>query len=419
MSAFDLAAIFMALVAAVGWLNARWLHLPMGVAMLLVGLAGAGLAHGLEVLLPGFAPSLLASRLVGRVDFSRTVVGYMLAFLLFAGGMQVDLGEMRRRLATVFLLSTVGVLVSTVLVGFGVFLLARLLHLALPLPWAFVFGALISPTDPVAVLAIVRQGRLAKSLQAVLQGEALFNDGVGIVVFLAALGVAMGQAAPTPAAALFTVTLQAAGGLGLGLIGGFGMVRAIRAIDDYAVEVAMSIALAAGAYAAGQALHVSGAIAAVAAGLIVGDYGVRHAMSPTTRRYLKGFWILVDEILNALLFLLLGLQMLVLPFDLRYGGLWLAVIPLVLVVRFLTVLPWGAYFHFRHGKRGPSLVLTWGGLRGALSLALALGVPEGPARPVILSLTYAVVVFAVVVQGLTFGPLVAALERTPSKTGQV
>jgi CPA1 family monovalent cation:H+ antiporter len=190
----------------------------------------------------------------------------------------------------------------------------------------------------------------------------------------------------------------------------------MRAIDDYAVEISISIALAAVVYAAGQALHVSGAIAAVAAGLIVGDHGVRTAMSDTTRRYLQGFWALIDEILNALLFLLLGLELLVLPFDLRYGGVWLAIVPLVLAARFVTVLPWGAYFHFRHEERGPSLLLTWGGLRGALSLALALSVPQGPARPVILSLTYVVVVFAVVIQGLSFGPLAKALGdlRKPS-----
>jgi CPA1 family monovalent cation:H+ antiporter len=409
MSSFDLAAVFMALVAAIGWLNAKFMRLPSGVAMLLVGLAGAAVVHGLQIALPDFKPPSYAHHLIGRINFSQTVVGYMLAFLLFAGGMQVDLGELRRRLAAVFLLSTVGVLASTALVGLGAYFLLRAFGLALPLPWAFVFGALISPTDPVAVLSVVRSGRLPKSLQAILQGEALFNDGVGIVIFLAALAFATAGATPTLLGAVGAVSVQALGGLALGLMAGFVVVSAMRAIDDYAVEISISIALAAGVYAAGQALHVSGAIAAVAAGLIVGDHGARTAMSDTTRRYLQGFWSLVDEILNALLFLLLGLELLVLPFDLRYGGLWLAVIAMVIAARFVTVLPWGAYFHFRHEERGPSLLLTWGGLRGALSLALALDIPDGPARPVILSLTYAVVVFAVVVQGLTFGSLAKAL----------
>ncbi len=308
-----------------------------------------------------------------------------------------------------FVLSTLGVLAATVIVGLGLFLAARAFRLPLPLPWAFVFGALISPTDPVAVLSTVRHGRLSKRLQAILQGEALFNDGVGIVVFLAALAFASQGAPPSLIGALAAVTLQAFGGLALGLVAAFAAVWAIRVIDDYATEVSISVALAAGVYAAGQALHVSGPIAAVAAGLILGDHGVRTAMTETTRRDLQGFWVLVDELLNALLFLLLGLELLVLPFDLRYAGLWLTAIPLVLTARLVTVLPWGAYFHFRAGERGASLILTWGGLRGALSLALALSLPEGPARPLILSITYPVVVFAVAVQGLSFGPLVTFL----------
>ena len=192
----------------------------------------------------------------------------------------------------------------------------------------------------------------------------------------------------------------------------------MRAIDDYAVEVTLSLALAAGVYAGGQALHVSGAIAAVAAGLMVGDRGVKTAMSDTTRRYVQGFWTLVDELLNALLFLLLGLQTAVLPLDLRDLGLCALAIPLVLLARLAVVLPWGAWYRFRHAERGASLILAWGGLRGALSLALALQAPAGPARAVILSATYAVVVFAVMVQGLSFAPLVSALKRPADQGGQ-
>ncbi len=419
MSLFDLAAVFMALVAAVGWLNGRWLRLPIGVAMLLVGLAGSMAFHLLAAAAPRLGGVQYVSGLVGQVNFPATVVGSMLAFLLFAGGMQVDLGEMRRRRLSILSLATLGVLASTAVVGFGVFWAARMLGLHLPLAWALVFGALISPTDPVAVLAMVRQGDdgpaaaeesgVAPSLRAILQGEALFNDGVGIVVFTAALAFATGHAAPDPLATAGTVVVQALGGLALGVLAGLLVVAAMRALDDYVVEVALSIALAAGVYSLGQALNLSGAIAAVAAGLVVGDHGVRTAMSEQTRRYVQGFWILVDEILNALLFLLLGLEMIVLPFDLRQAGLWAVAIPLVILARLATVLPWGAYFHVRQGQRGSSLVLAWGGLRGALSLALALEAPQTPARGLILSMTYAVVVFAVVVQGLSFAPLARAL----------
>ena len=413
MTAFDLAALFISLVAGAGWANARWLRLPPSVVMLAVGALGSAvLIVGRGI--PSVSPAAHAvSHLIKRVNFPETVVGYMLAFLLFAGAMQVDLPELRRRMVAVVSLASFGVLASTVIVGLGVWLGARGLDLPLSLPWAMVFGALISPTDPVAVLTTVRSGELSGSLQATLQGEALFNDGVGIVVFLAALAFAADGHAVQPAVAALQVLVQAVGGLALGLGAAAVVVRAMRAIDDYAVEVTLSLALAAGVYAGGQALHVSGAIAAVAAGLLVGDRGVETAMSDTTRRYVQGFWTLVDELLNALLFLLLGLQTAVLPLDLRDFGLCALAIPLVLVARFAVVLPWGAYYRFRHDERGASLILAWGGLRGALSLALALQAPAGPARAVILSATYAVVVFAVVVQGLSFAPLVSALKRSP------
>ena len=416
MTPFDLAAIFMALVAVVGWANARFMGLPPGVAMLLAGMAGSIALHVFGAARIGGVGLHEAGQVVGQVNFPETVVGYMLAFLLFAGAMQVDLGEVRRRRFAVLTLATLGVVGATLIVGLGVFAAGRLLHLHLPLAWAFVFGALISPTDPVAVLATVRRGRLAPALQAILQGEALFNDGVGIVVFLTALAFARSGTTPNPAVATGAVALQALGGLAIGLGAAHLVVRAMRTIDDYAVEVSLSIALAAGVYAAGETLHVSGAIAAVAAGLILGDHGVETAMSQQTRRYVQAFWTLVDENLNALLFLLLGLQMLVLPFNLRYAGLWAIAIPLVLVARLVTVAPWGAYFRFSHGERGSSLVLAWGGLRGALSLALALEVPDGPARGLILSLTYAVVVFSVICQGLTFAPLVAWLGSAETIT---
>jgi monovalent cation:H+ antiporter, CPA1 family len=413
MSYFDLAAIFLVLLAAVGWLNARILRLPTSVAMLLVGLLGALLSQ-VSGNTPFAGPLFHYLRqLIERVDFAQAVVGYMLAFLLFAGAMQVDLGQLRRQRLSVLTLATAGVAASTFLVGFGVYGAACWLGLSLSLPWALVFGALISPTDPVAVLATLHRGRLPASLQAVLQGEALFNDGVGIVVFLAMVALATGGPVPHPLAIVGAVAVHGLGGLLLGLAAGWLAVRATAAIDDYAAEVSITLALAAGAYAGAQALHVSGPIAAVAAGLLVGDRGVGSFMSETTRRYVLGFWTLVDEILNALLFLLLGLEVVVLPFDLRQAGLWAAAIPLVLIARFAVVLPWGAYFRFRHAERGAGAILAWGGLRGGLSLALALQAPAGPQRELLLSLTYAVVVFSVVAQGLSFPAVAAHLSRRP------
>jgi CPA1 family monovalent cation:H+ antiporter len=409
MNGFDLAAVFLALVGAVGWLNARYLHMPTAAAMVLAGLASGGLLLAARAMLPSpnAASHLIAS--IGELDFPQTVLGYMLAFLLFAGASQVSLAELRKRLLAIASLATLGVLASTLIVGFGLWFAASALGLGLTLPWAFVFGALISPTDPIAVLAAVKAGNLSKTLEAVLQGEALFNDGVGIVVFSAALMIASAGAGLNVPEAVLTVGIEALGGLALGGATAWVVTRAMREIDDYGVEVGLTIALAAGAYALANALHLSGAIAVVVAGLIVGDQKGRQTMSAHTERYLRGFWALVDEVLNALLFLLLGLELLVIPFDIRLAGLWAAAILLVLVARFVVVLPAGAWFGLKQKERGATVLLGWGGLHGALSLALALSIPAESSRAVILSVTFAVVIFSVVVQGLTFGPLSARL----------
>jgi CPA1 family monovalent cation:H+ antiporter len=413
-SPFDLATLFLTAVAVAAWANARTARLPHGVAMLLVGVAGALAILGLRALRPDLAAGLEAT--LAHVDFAQTVLGYMLGFLLFAGAMQVDLAELRKRRLAVWSLATLGVAASTIVVGAGLWLAAKLLGLALPLTWALVFGALISPTDPIAVLATVKGGFLSKRLQVILQGEALFNDGVGIVVFAALLALASG-AAPSPLAALGQVFVQAAGGLALGTAAGWLAVRAMRSVDDFVAEVALSVALAMAVYAGAQALHLSGAIAAVGAGLLVGDSRRGGAtMSAATEVYLRSFWTLVDELLNALLFLMLGLQLVFVPLRPGAFGLCVAAILLVLAARFAVVLPWGAWLRLRHEERGASMILAWGGLHGALSLALALSIPEGPQRPLILAATYAVAAFSIAAQGLTFAPLTRAL-RKPAAPG--
>ncbi|MGZ5960000.1 MAG: cation:proton antiporter [Rhizomicrobium sp.] len=412
MTPFELVAALMTFVALAGWLNVKTLHLPNGVAMLIAGLAAAGLLFALQRLFPEFEGWREVSDYINRIDFVTTVTGYMLAFLLFAGAMQVDLAEMRKRWASVGALATLGVAGSIIVVGIGLWLMAGWLGLPLPLPWALVFGALISPTDPVAVLATVRLGKLSKTLQIVLQGEALFNDGVGIVAFTALLALATGAADVSPVLAVVDVVVQALGGLVFGMAASWLVIRLIGTLDDFAVEVSMSIALAMGTYAAAQALHLSGAIAVVGAGMLFGGARAKEAMGSQTEAYLMGFWTLVDEILNALLFLLLGVEMIAVPFYAHQFGLLIAAIPLVLIARFAVVLPWGAYYRFRHGEKRPTLILGWGGLHGALSLALALTIPAGPERALILSITYAVVAFSITVQGLTFTPVVRWIQRS-------
>ncbi|HEX3366263.1 sodium:proton antiporter [Phenylobacterium sp.] len=405
MTLFQIMALFLGLIGLAGWVNARLLHWPSATVMVLAGGLNAGVLLLLHQVFPAGGAGQVIAAVVG-VNFPQAVLGYMLGFLLFAGAMQVDLSELHRRRLAVWTLATVGVLASTGIVGGGLWLAARGLGLQLSLPWACVFGALISPTDPIAVLAAVRAGKLSKMLEVVLQGEALFNDAVGIVIFTAALAIAIGGGLH-PLDAIGQVALQALGGLAFGLAAGWLALRIIGTIDDYAVEVTLSLALAAGVYALAQALGISGPIAVVAAGLLMGDEGAKTRMSETTRRHMREFWTLIDEILNALLFILLGLEVLVIPFDPRLAGLWGAALVLVLAARFAVVLPWGAYFQVREGQRHAGLVLGWGGLHGALSLAMALSVPRGPAHVLILSTTFAVVIFSIVVQGLTFGKVAA------------
>jgi len=412
MTPFELAAVLMTVVALAGWLNARTLQMPHGVAMLLAGLAAAIVLYAAQGLFPGFAGLKEIGAYIAGIDFGSTVTGYMLAFLLFAGAMQVDLGEMRRRWFSIGALATLGVAGSIVVVGFGLWAVARALGLALPLAWALVFGALISPTDPVAVLATVRLTALSKTLTVVLQGEALFNDGVGIVAFTALTALAVGGAAVDPVAIVGDIAVQALGGLVFGMALSAIVIRLMGALDDFAVEVSLTIALAMGSYAAAQALHLSGAIAVVGAGMLFGGTRARKAMDGVTERYLTAFWTLVDEILNALLFLLLGVEMIAVPFRSHQFGLLALAIPIVLFARFAVVLPWGALFRFRDAERGPTLILGWGGLHGALSLALALSLPAFPERALLLSVTYAVVAFSIAVQGLTFAPLAKWIAGT-------
>jgi CPA1 family monovalent cation:H+ antiporter len=410
MTPFDLTAILMTLVALAGLVNVKVLHIPHGVAMLLAGLAGALLLFVARALGISIAGGMVS--LVGRIDFSSTVTGYMLAFLLFAGAMQVDIVEVRRLWLPIGVLATLGVAGSILVVGAGTWLAARVLHLPLSLAWCMAFGALISPTDPVAVLATVKHGRLSSRLRVILLGEALFNDGVGIVAFTALIALATGYGNASPIQAVVAVAIQALGGLALGTVLAMLTIRAMETIDEFAVEVTMSIALAMGSYAAAQALHLSGAIAVVGAGMLFGGERGKKAVAGVTEAYVRSFWTLMDEILNALLFLLLGIELLIVPFAWGQLGLLAAAIPLVLASRVLIVLPWGTFYRARRGEPGATAILSWGGLHGALSLALALSLPAGPERSLFLAATYAVVTFSIVAQGLSFSSL-TRLVATP------
>ena len=414
LSMFDLIAILLVLTASFGWINHTLLKLPQTIGLLVMALAASLVLIGVELLLPSISLYQDVVDLVRQIDFQATVLNGMLAFLLFAGALHVDIAALRNRLWVVVIMATVGVLISTVVVGGGFWLAASGMGVAMPLVWALVFGALISPTDPVAVLSTLKQVKVPISLEIIMTGESLFNDGVGVVIFTVLLATATsfhaGGIDLFHVGELFVV--DALGGAVLGLITGYIAYRAMRAIDSYPVEVLISLALVTGTYALADSLAMSGPIAVVVAGLLIGNKGPGDAMSDQTERFLFGFWTLIDEMLNSVLFLLIGLEVLVLRFNPTL--LWLAAlaIPIVLFARFVAVAgPIRALSKRSRFVRGTIPVLTWGGLRGGISVALALSLPESEIKSVILAATYGVVLFTIIVQGLSLGRLVRRVVR--------
>ncbi len=410
---FDAAAILIVLAAALGYLNFRFLKLPSSIGLTIMGALASLIVVGLDRVFPGAGFGHDVVQFIAGIDFQTTLMDGMLSFLLFAGALHVDWHEMARGRWPILVLSTVGVVLSTLLVGGGFLLLSRAIGFEVPAIWCFVFGALISPTDPVSVMSVLKRADVSPALEATVAGESLFNDGVGVVVFsiLLASAVSGEPFSVLHGAQLFAI--EAGGGILLGLAIGWIAYRAMCSIDDYKVEVMISLAVVMGGYAIARPLHASGPVAMAVAGLIIGNAGVAHAMSDTTRDYLHKFWDLIDDILNTVLFLLIGLEVVTIPGDLRLLVLGVSAIPLALAARSLSViLPLRAIRPtHRYGLVAP-VTLIWGGLRGGISIALALGLPDGPARSVILAATYVVVLFSVIVQG---GTIKRVLEYLTAK----
>jgi len=404
MAALDTAAALLTLAALFSWANHRFIRLPATIALLLFSLAVSLGVIALGTL--GIHFDTLAIELLEAVEFDEALLHGMLSFLLFAGALHVDLDELWERIGAIGFLATAGVVISTALVGLAAWGLFDLLGHPLPLLWCLLFGALISPTDPIAVLAILKSAGSDPGLRLKMTGESLLNDGVGVVVFLALLGVAAGGEHGTPAGAALLFLREVVGGALFGLAIGWIAYRMLKSVDHYQVEVLVTLALVMGGYALATRLHLSGPIAIVVAGLLVGNHGRRFAMSEKTIEHLDTFWELLDEILNAVLFVLIGLEVLLIAFDPAWGWTAALAIPVVLAARFLSIsaaalLPW-----LRH-EFPPRVVglLTWGGLRGGISIALALSLPAGPEREPLLTVTYVVVVFSILVQGLTLSRL--------------
>jgi len=416
MSVFDIIAVLIGLSAVFGIVNHLYLRLPHTIGLVVIALTASVTVVVIDLLVPAIEVGRTVTTILREIDFNKALMEGMLSFLLFAGALHVDLSELASRKWPIATLATFGVLTSTFIVGSALWLILDILGLGIPFIYALIFGALISPTDPVAVLSILKSVTVPKPLEAKIAGESLFNDGVGVVVFTIVAAIAAGSGHGSDGASVWGVVWlfvqEALGGALLGGIAGYIAFRAMRAIDEYNLEIMITLALVMVTYAIAHPLHVSGPIAIVVAGLFIGNHGVKFAMSDKTRGYVQDFWALIDEILNSVLFLLIGLEVLVVGFNADYVLVALLAIPLVLAARFISVaLPISVLAIRATFTTGAIPALTWGGLRGGISVALALSLPESEYKGLILAATYGVVIFSIVVQGLTIKKVVEKTVR--------
>ncbi|MDI4638760.1 MULTISPECIES: cation:proton antiporter [Halomonadaceae] len=412
----NLAALFITLTALCMWFNQRVLRLPPTIGVMAIALAMSLMVIALDHVTVTTVFAQTAEAWLARIDFNVLLMDGMLSLLLFAGALHVDLSKLHHYRVSIGLLATLGVLVSTVVIGTAAWWLFQQVGMGVPYAFCLVFGALISPTDPIAVLGIMRNAGAPVDMEIRIVGESLFNDGVAVVVFTALLGVATASGSEGIDIGHLGLLFieEAGGGILLGLALGGLVYRLMNSINQYQVEVMLSLALVVGGYALAQALHLSGPIAMVVAGLIIGNMARSGAMSESTRRYLDAFWELIDEILNAVLFVLIGLELVLMPLSIEVVGIALALVVVILVSRFLIIGVPLRLLSSRHDFRaGTTRVLTWGGLRGGISVALALSLPDGEIRNTLVVTTYVIVLFSILVQGLTIGRLVRHVLKAP------
>lgn len=425
MSIFTISAVLVGLSALFGTINHRFLHLPHTIGLVVIALAASLSIIGFDLIQPSAQIGQKVTGVLRQIDFNKTLMHGMLSFLLFAGALHADFPALKSRRLAIGVMAVLGTLISTFVIGAMMWSLFGIFDLDIPFIWALVFGALISPTDPVAVLGLFKTVEVPDTLQAKMAGESLFNDGVGVVLFTVVVTVALamdvpggapgggGDSSGMDAVAVVELFLtEVLGGAALGLAAGYVCYRAMHGIDEPSLEVLITLALVMVTYALALSLHMSGPIAMVVAGLFIGNRGVKYAMSAATREYVLTFWTLIDEILNSVLFLLIGLEVLVVAENIGYFGIALLAIPVTLFARALSVvIPIAILSRRQPFTRGAVPVLIWGGLRGGIAVALSLSLPDNEYKPAILSITYGVVLFSIIVQGLTVKPLVKRMVR--------
>ena len=411
MSIFSIGAILVGLSALFGFINHRFLHLPHTIGLVVIALLASLSIIGLNLIVPSAQIGQRVTDVLRQIDFNETLMHGMLSFLMFAGALHADFSAIKTSRLTIGVMAVFGTLISTFVIGASMWFLLGFFEFKLPFVWALVFGALISPTDPVAVLSLFKTVEVPDTLQAKMTGESLFNDGVGVVLFTVVLAIALvdeghgGNIGPTEVIKLFFT--EVAGGALLGLVAGYIGYRAMYGIDESSLEVLITLALVMVTYSLALSLHMSGPIAMVVAGLFIGNSGVKYAMSEKTRDYVLTFWTLIDEILNSVLFLLIGLEVLVVAESIE--NLWFALlaIPVTLFARtFSVTIPITILSHWETFTKGAVPILIWGGLRGGIAVALALSLPDIKYKFAILTITYGVVLFSIIVQGLTVKPLI-------------
>ena len=412
MEMLDLAALLLTLAAIFSYINFRFLKLPTTIGIMLIAML---ISISLVVLghcgFEGIQNK--ATVVLEGIDFNKALMHGMLSFLLFSGALHVNLEDLDQHKWIISILATFGVVMSTFIVGSIAWIVFWLIGLKLPFIYCLLFGSLIAPTDPIAVIGILKKAGVPKSLETKITGESLFNDGVAVVVFLVIMGIVTGGHDVTAGHIMLLFVEEAIGGVLFGLAIGWLAYQMLKSVDNYQVEVLLTLALVMGGYAFARVIHVSGPIAMVVAGIFIGNRGRLFAMSENTREHLDSFWELMDEILNAVLFLLIGLEILVLTIKGNYLIAGLIMIPVVLLARFISVgIPVTFMRRIRDFSPHAVKILTWGGLRGGISVALALSIPNGPEREVLLTVTYIIVIFSILVQGLTIERFVASKKLT-------
>ena len=403
---FTVVIVFAALF---GYINYRFIKLPNTIGIMILSLV----ASLIMIALISLNPSLFSRsrEMIREIDFHEVLMNGMLSFMLFAGAIHINASDLKKERATILTFSTVGVLISTVIIGSLLYGICILFELNIGYIYCLLFGALISPTDPIAVMGILKDAQIPKAMEIRIAGESLFNDGVAVVVFISILQIInAGIGNLQPGEILLLFFQEAGGGLLLGVILGYIGFFAMRSIDYYKVEVMITLAIVMGGYYLAEILHVSGPLAMVVAGIIIGNQARQHGMSAITSDYVDKFWEIIDEVLNAVLFFLIGMEMLIVEFSMEYFWIGLICIGIVLVARYISMLV--PYLFLRKNnvfQKYALAILTWGGLRGGISVALALSLPKTEFSDLFVTITYIIVLFSIIVQGLTIGRVVKKL----------